>query len=427
MVKPGSRSIKTLKIMPAMTLALGSLPSIARADLARQHQSFDRLVLPGGRAAMMGGAYTALSNDPSGLFYNPAGIVQGTQNQVSLNTWSTNRSEVVFKEAVRGQDFTETSNTLFGGFAGGVFHKKWITLGYVIATLDKRNINQDDYFYDISSEEGQARDFTRIHQESNSYDLFGASVAFSLGKSWSIGLASFYYDRSIEAMDYQQVTFNGGQVLVQESKVRVSNQGFHGNAGLQYRGDDISLGASVRIGEPVLNKGSLNFNSVTHAVANTVPDVVNYSSDDYEADTEIIPTIYRLGLAFHPAPGFLVSTDLTYSSPVKVDNGSPDRLGTWNYALGLETGFTNWRLMLGVFTNNSTFPEIQSDGANQTAHLDYLGKTIGTSIITKSFDLHLGFVRQDGRGTAQIVAGATANQRVEATTENILLSWTFKL
>ncbi|HYX35226.1 MAG TPA: hypothetical protein VE954_19190 [Oligoflexus sp.] len=410
-----------------MAFMLGSLPSIARADLARQHQSFDRLILPGGRSAMLGGAYTALSNDPSGLFYNPAGIVHSAQNQVSLNTWSTNRSEVVFKEAVKGQDYTETSDTRFGGFAGGIFHKKWLTLGYVFATLDKRNINQNDYFQDISEEEGQARDFTRIHQESNSYDLFGASMAFQLGKSWSIGTAVFYYDRNIEAMDYQQVLFNGGQVLVQESKVRVSNQGFHVTGGLQYHSENLSLGVSMRVGEPVLNESSLNFNSVTHAVANTVPDVVNYRSDEYEIETEVIPTIYRFGAAFHPAKGFLVTTDASYSTPVDVDNGSPDRLATWNYALGLETGFANWRLMLGLFTNNSVFPKIVADATNQTAHLDYIGKTIGTSIITKAFDLHLGFIRQDGKGTAQIVAGAAANQDVEATTENFLLSWTFKL
>jgi hypothetical protein len=415
------------KTVFAMSLALGGLSSIARADLARQHQSFDRMILPGGRAAMMGGAYTALSNDPSGLFYNPAGITRGKQNQVSLNSWLTNRSEVVFKEAVRGRDFTETSNTFFGGLAGGVVHKKWFTLGYVIATLDKRNINQDDFFEAMSDEEGQARDFARIHQESNSYDLFGASIAFPLGRSWSLGFAGFYYDRNIESMDYQQVTFNGGQVLVQESKIRVSNQGFHASGGLQYQGDSLSVGLSVRVGEPVLNKGSLNYNSVTHAVANTIPDVVNYSSDDYEIDNEVIPNIYRLGLAFHPIQGLLISTDISYSAPVSVDNGSPDRLGTWNYALGLEAGFSHWRLMAGIFTNNSTFPKIKGDEDNQTAHLNYVGRTIGTAILTKSFDLQLGFIRQDGRGSAQIIAGATTKQKVEATMENFLLSWTFKL
>lgn len=408
-----------------LTSLVGS-PHRAYADLAKQHQSFDRLMLPGGRSAMLGGAFTALSDDPSGLFYNPAGTVQGKQNQVSLNTWSTNRSQTIFKEAVHGQDFTETSNTLFGGFAGGIVHRNWVTLGYVIATLDKRNINQNDYFYDITTDEGQARDFTRIHQESNSFDLFGASMAFELGKHWSIGGAAFYYDRTIEAMDYQQVLFNGGQVLVQESKIKIGNKGFQGVGGLQYHGEDLSLGVSVRVGESVINKGSLNYNSVTHAVADTVPEVVNFSTDDYDADAEAIPTIYRAGAAWHPADGFILSGDVSYSAPLSVANQT-DRQGTLNYALGLETGFTGWRMMLGFFTNNSTFPKVRAETSNQTAHLDYVGKSIGTSIVTKTFDLHIGYVRQDGRGWGQIVAGASDQQKVVATMENLLLSWTIKL
>jgi hypothetical protein len=399
----------------------------ARADLAKQHLTYDRLLLPGGRAAMLGGAYTALSDDPSGLFYNPAGIVQGKQNQVSLNTWSNFRSEVVFKEAIKGRDFVEKSNTYFGGFAGGVFHKKALTLGYVISTLDKRNINQDDYFQAISDEEGQARDFTRIHQESNSFDMFGLGMALALNKSWSIGGSGFYYSRNIEAMDYQQVLFNGGQVLVQESKIRVSNQGFHGMGGIQYHGDDLSMGMSVRAGQSVINRGSLSFNSVTYPVTSNTPDLINYSSDTYDDDTEVIPFIYRAGAAWHPANGFLLSTELSYSTPVSVDNGTPDRQPTYNYAIGLETGPTYWKIMLGLFTNNTKFPKISSEGSNQAAHLDYLGKSIGTSIITKSFDLHVGYIRQDGQGHAQIIAGSTQVQKVVGTLENLLLSFTFKL
>jgi len=398
-----------------------------KADLAKQHLAYDRLLLPGGRAAMLGGAYTALSDDPSGLFYNPAGIVQGKQNQVSLNTWSNFRSEVVFKEAIKGRDFVEKSNTYFGGFAGGVFHKKALTLGYVIATLDKRNINQDDYFQEISDEDGQARDFTRIHQESNSFDMFGLGMALALNKSWSLGVSGFYYSRNIEAMDYQQVLFNGGQVLVQESKIRVSNQGFHAMGGIQYHGDDLSVGVSVRAGQSVINRGSLSFNSVAHPVPSTTPDVINYSTDSYDDDTEIIPLIYRAGAAWHPASGFLLSTEISYSTPVSVDNGTPDRQPTYNYALGLETGLPYWKLMLGLFTNYSNFPRVSSEGTNQAAHLDYVGKSIGTSIITKTFDLHIGYIRQDGEGDAQIVAGSTETQKVVGILENLLVSFTFKL
>ena len=43
----------------------------------------------GARAQAMGGAYAALSNDPSGLYYNPAGIVwvNNAQLEVMHNEW----------------------------------------------------------------------------------------------------------------------------------------------------------------------------------------------------------------------------------------------------------------------------------------------------------------------------------------------------
>jgi len=42
--------------------------------------------LIGERAAAMGGAYTAISNDPTGLFYNPGGIVFSNDKEISLST-----------------------------------------------------------------------------------------------------------------------------------------------------------------------------------------------------------------------------------------------------------------------------------------------------------------------------------------------------
>ncbi|MCX6129323.1 MAG: UPF0164 family protein [Proteobacteria bacterium] len=404
-----------------------ALSAIARADLASQHQSFDRVILPGGRAALLGGAYTALSQDPSGLLYNPAGSAFIDQNQVSLNTWSNFKSEVQFKEAINGQDFNEQSNTRFGGFAGGLFKHKPFTLGYLIATLDKRNINQDDYFHEISSEIGQASTFTRIHQESSSLDFFGVSLALAISKNWSLGLSSFYFDRNIEAMDYQQVEFNGGEVLVQESKIRVSNQGFQGLAGLLYKGESINFGLSLRRGEALINKGSLNFNSVTHPIASSQPQIVNYADDNYDNDAEVIPLLYRVGLAWHPFSEVLLSTDASYSAFTKVNNGSPDRQATWDYALGMEFGSSSWRLMMGLFTNNSRFPKIEADSGSQSAHLDYIGQSIGSCIITKSFDLYIGFIRQLGHGEAQIISGATKPQSVVAKIENGLVSWNFKL
>ena len=46
-------------------------------------------MLIGERATGLGGAYTAIADDPSGLYYNPAGIVYslGSKLSASMNTF----------------------------------------------------------------------------------------------------------------------------------------------------------------------------------------------------------------------------------------------------------------------------------------------------------------------------------------------------
>ncbi len=56
------------------------LPALARADDAH-YQNF----LVGERAAGMGGAFTAIANDPSGTYYNPAGLVDLKSGLLSAN------------------------------------------------------------------------------------------------------------------------------------------------------------------------------------------------------------------------------------------------------------------------------------------------------------------------------------------------------
>ena len=408
-------------------LFVSFLPISAKADLAKQHQAFERVMLPGGRAALMGGAYTALSSDPAGLLYNPAGVSFSEQNQISLNSWSNFRSQTVYEGAVLGRDFQENSTTRFGGFVGGLFQHKPFTLGYLIATPDNRKINQDDVFTDLSSTEGEVKNFTRIHQETSTHDLFGASLALKIGSSWSIGGLALFYDRTIESMDYQQVEYNGGQTLVQETKVKVGNNGLMGSIGLSFKGEDVSLGLSTRVGQPLLDKGHLNLNSVSYPQSSSAPVITTFASDDYSDDAELIPPVTRLGIAYHPSSFFLLSTDLNYSSQLASNNTSPDRQAVLNYAVGFEVGPQNYKLLAGFFTNNSLFPNVRGTAINERVHLDYIGRSGGISIATKGFDLLLGYVRQQGTGKAEIIASSSNVQPVRAVLENLVLSWNIKL
>ncbi len=410
-----------------LSLWLGSLTTALHADLAKQHQSFDRLMLPGGRAALLGGAYTAIASDPAGLLYNPAGVSFSPQNQISLNSWSNFRSQTVYEGAVLGRDFEENSITRFGGFVGALFQFKPFTLGYLIATPDNRKINQDDVFTDLSGNSGEVKNFTRIHQETNTHDLFGASLSVKLGNSWSLGGLALFYDRTIESMDYQQVEYNGGQVLVQETKVKVGNQGLIGSAGITYKGEDLSIGLSVRAGQPLIDDGHLNVNSVSFPQTSSAPVISAIASDAYTDDAELIPMITRFGMAYHPTSFFLLSTDLNYSSPLSSDNTSPDRQGVINYAVGMEFGPKVFKLIMGTFSNNSLFSDVIVGQTNQRVHLDYKGVSGGLSINTKEMDVLLGFVRQQGQGKAQIIAGSAEVQPVRAVLENLVLSWNFNL
>jgi len=62
----------------------------------------------GGRAIGMGEAYSALSDDASGMYYNPAGIAFGTGDQITImhKQWVFGTTSEFLGSTVRSRDFT---------------------------------------------------------------------------------------------------------------------------------------------------------------------------------------------------------------------------------------------------------------------------------------------------------------------------------
>src|SRR4051812_22116956 len=78
---------------------VGSSGFVAFLDTAFLNQAVAddfhyRSVLVGERGASLGGAFLAISDDPSGVFYNPAGIVFGFENYISgsANTYTSSKT-----------------------------------------------------------------------------------------------------------------------------------------------------------------------------------------------------------------------------------------------------------------------------------------------------------------------------------------------
>ena len=70
----------------------------------------------------MGGAYSALSQDASGLYFNPAGMIFGPRDDLSISANAYFEKEVTYEGALNGRNFEEKSTGFFPSFIGGNYH-----------------------------------------------------------------------------------------------------------------------------------------------------------------------------------------------------------------------------------------------------------------------------------------------------------------
>ena len=75
-------------------------------------------LIVGERAAGLAGAYISISDDPSGLYHNPAGIIYNFENYFSLSANVYKSSKLTYKKAVAGQDYSTESSGWVPNFFG---------------------------------------------------------------------------------------------------------------------------------------------------------------------------------------------------------------------------------------------------------------------------------------------------------------------
>lgn len=387
----------------------------AHADLSYQILSHRRSLLPGDKAAMMGGAYTALSDDPSGIHYNPAGMAWIEGSEASMNgLFSELHSKIVFKGALLGNDFREESQTRFAGLSGGIWNLGRLSVGYGILTLDNKNINQNDAFPNLAANSGAHGSYYRIHQERSVFDLYGGGAALKLGNHVSIGVSAFYGSRVVEIMDYQLSRVEDGATDVHTTKTKANNAVLLPGAGITWRGRNFSAGAAASKGVSVSDTGTLDIQDVSFDPATGEPRLATATaSTGFLA--EINPLTVQGGVAWHPGKNFVLSGDILFHKAEKGTSEQPSLRNTFNGSLGFALKLAMVRILGGVFTNNSMFPEPTSGGLNQLAHIDYIGYSGGISLETREYMASAGVIAQVGKGTAQIMRDNPAFQDVTGT------------
>ena len=96
-------------------------------------------ILIGDRASGMGGAYTAVSDDASGLFYNPAGIVYVTDRNFTASVNAYSSQTKTYDNVIAGQPFERKSSALLANYFGFVKPVGNLKLGFSFAVPDSTN------------------------------------------------------------------------------------------------------------------------------------------------------------------------------------------------------------------------------------------------------------------------------------------------
>ena len=386
--------------------------------------SHQRNLLPGPRAAAMAGAFTAVADDPSAVYWNPAGLGLVEKLEVSVSGLGLVHASTRYDEAVDGSPFVERTQTYTPGFFGSSLRIGRLGLGYGFSALDERNVNQNDSFGNVELVTGETVDYYRTYQESSNLSAIGAGAAYDLFDGLSFGLAASYYRRQSAVSNFQIVSAATGAFTTRNLKYETLNEGLLGTAGLLARAGKFRLGFAWRYPFALSNNTAISDVLADSPDRDAVPGstnrIVSAEGKTSEFDEPAIRT-YQLGLAWGTPGVFLLAADVLKHVPAEKD--SVRGLGTiYNYSAGLEAGLGALRIRGGVMSNASLYPMPDAEKANQPTSMDFQGFAFGFGLATKTREISVGYVRQIGSGKAQMIADSFAIQNVSGSMENLMLS-----
>jgi long-chain fatty acid transport protein len=407
-------------VAAAALLAGVAVPASAQSDANQRN------MLPGGRAALMGGAFTALADDASGAYYNPAGLAFAKDPRIEVSTNGYRATKITYADAVAGDAFQERSQALYPSFIGGTVRAGSVTFAYAYMTLDARNVFQRHEFSDVATEDGVANSYERTQHETSNYLWAGGSLAVRLAPHWSLGTSLFYYQRTAETSTAELLRTNGGGLLAVDDTIATLNTGVATATGLVYRNDVIAIGVGARLARALSDTSNVSSGIVRYDPegAEAAPTVTHTDTDAPQL-AELNPPTYALGLALLPSGPLTVAADLLLHEGVSSphhDDGGVDLQTVLNYSVGLELDLGPVRVLAGQFTNESMLPEPTAGRVDQPTSIDYLGRSAGIGWDVRGFTGEVGVVQQRGSGAAQLGRGAAAIQAVDAEIISYVLS-----
>jgi long-chain fatty acid transport protein len=366
-------------------------------------------IFPGDRAAGLAGAYVALSDDGSGAYYNPAGLVQIGFADVSLSASAYQYQSLTADGAFFGRDWTRQGGLFVPTSFGAIRRFGDIAVGLSIAVPEAydlrtskvyRAVDFSDFQFDLD------HDFKDLGQ---TYDV-GPTFAWAVTPELSVGATVYYVYGTRDRSSFFKITDSTDPAFVPGVSFVTSEEtvtGFTASLGVKWEPDPCwSLGLRLRPPADLHHfrkEQDSEFLGVTDPLGLIptfdTPVILN------KGFTEGVPGNATLGAAWTPNDELTVALDVSYYleedfpgfvTPVR-------REPTWNVSAGAEYYVhPQVPLRLGFYTNNSSAPDPKPGTSSQREQTDFYGFTVGANWVSEHSELGLG-VRQ-GFAVGKIVA-----------------------
>lgn len=393
-------------------------------------------IIIGERAAGLGGAFVALSDDPSGIFHNPAGIAFAAENylSVSANAYTTGSQQ--FKNVFPGKDYTYRNRNFFPALFGFTQSSGKGKLGFAIMAPVSDLVDQDDSITNDANS-SDVRTLTRRFFRQDSTYLFGPAYAREVAKDFSVGVSVLGFYRVEKLIDNQLVQIDPAgtnKYFIQNSALERQALGVIPKLGLEWMpAPKWSVGFCMAKTYNLATTGKYRLLSTKSGTGNDpVTPTGNFTNDMNSTGSDnvtakvIAPYVFSLGVAYYTSKDFLLTGQVDFYSAEPFADYKVRAI--YNWSLGAEYYLADWlALRAGAYSNNARSKPLVSGAVNQLPHVNLVGTTMSLSMFRANSSVTLGASYSWGSGQGQAIFNNPAIQTVQQNNLTFYLSGSYQL